>query len=209
MSREPIAMQDQQQTVARANAYRVLAEAFSPPASWPDGFPDAIRCGLDTLDGEMKTLAAEFTSAAENAFSRRQEIAVAHARLFVGPFEIAAAPWASLYLDPDQQLMGKVSRYAAKAYAEAGLAPSSENRDAPDHVSHELEFMYFLAFQEATTGDISWRERQERFWREHLGCWLPELARAMHRADCASYYTALAKLLLEFSRDEDAHLGNG
>ncbi len=95
--------------------------------------------------------------------------------------------------------MGPISLYAAEAFAEAGLGPADGAGDAPDHVTRELEFMYFLAFQEATTGKQEWLERQQRFWREHLGQWLPQLADALGSAATdSSFYSHLSKLTREF-----------
>jgi TorA maturation chaperone TorD len=73
-------------------------------------------------------------------------------------------------------------------------------------VLHELEFMYYLSFQEATAGGDEWRERQRRFWNEHLGRWLPDLARAVREADLDPYYNTLADLVLVFLRLEESLL---
>jgi TorA maturation chaperone TorD len=202
---QPVAGRDE--AVRRANAYHALAQALSPPAEWEPTFPQLLRDGLLPLGGELEKPAGELATVAEAAMKRKKRLAVMHARLFVGPFEILAAPWASLYLDPNQRLMGDTSQYAIQAYAEAGLGPSSSRKEAPDHITHELEFMYYLAFQEGTTGETSWRERQRRFWNEHLGRWLPKLAQAVRNAKLDSYYGALAGLLCAFANAENAHLG--
>jgi len=192
--------------VVRANAYHALAEAFSSPADWSTTFPEDLSDALLPLGGELATLACSLVAAASDAMNHRERVSVAHARLFLGPFEVMAAPWASLYLDPNQRLMGSASLYAAQAYSEAGLGPGSGLMDAPDHIRHELEFMYYLAFEEATSGGIEWRERQRSFWGEHLGRWLPELARAVRLADQDAYYGALADFLLAFAKAEKPHL---
>ncbi|MFQ5506004.1 MAG: molecular chaperone [Planctomycetota bacterium] len=176
----------------RANTYHALARALGPPSAWDD----TLRQALPAEPGRL-------AEALELAFEDRESAAVAHAKLFLGPFQIHAPPYASLYLDPQRRLMGPVSEEAARAYAEAGLAPSDGPRDAPDHVSHELEFMYFLAFQEATAGEPVWAERQRRFWRNHLGRWLPDLARAIARAGLHPFYDALAEFLESFARSEE------
>jgi TorA maturation chaperone TorD len=189
---------------ARANAYYALARAFDRPDHWPGDLGDLLVAAFSPLTGELPELAR---APADNA-GDTAALAVAHAKLFIGPFEVQAAPWASFYLDPEQQLMGPVSRYAATAYAEAGLAPSDGPTDAPDHVTHELEFMYFLAFQEATEGDAAWRERQRRFWREHLGRWLPKFAEVVEEhASGAAFYAGLARLTRAFCAWEGGNLG--
>ena len=73
--------------------------------------------------------------------------------------------------------------------------PGEKLKDAPDHVTHELEFMYYLAFSQATTGEEAWPDRQVRFWREHLGRWLPQFAKAVTDAHVHPFYGILAQAL--------------
>jgi TorA maturation chaperone TorD len=188
--------------VWRANAYHVLPKAFRKPAEWEPTLPVLLRerfAGLGPALGEPAALAAD---AWERALADGERAAVAHARLFLGPFEIQAPPYASLYLDPERRLMGRVAQEVAHAYAEAGLGPGPEPREAPDHVTCELEFMYFLVFQEVTTADLGWADRQQRFWQTHLGRWLPQLAKQMARADTHPFYDALARLIEAFAEWE-------
>ena len=189
------------ETVLRANAYHVLARGFAKPAEWDADMPRAWQ-GFAAPGSTLQALADKAGEAAREALGDPQATAVAHARLFLGPLETLAPPYASAYLDPDQRLMGPVSVEAAEAYAEAGLGPGDGPREAPDHVSQELEFMYFLAFQQATTTDAIWSDRQRRFWRGHLGRWLPELAKVIVRSDAHPFYRALGELLDAFSDSE-------
>jgi TorA maturation chaperone TorD len=188
--------------VRRANAYHVLAQAFRTPAEWQPTLSDELRRRFARLGSPLRERGAETAEAWEVALHDRERAAVAHARLFLGPFEVQAPPYASLYLDPEQRLMGAVSQEVARAYAEAGLGPGPGPKDAPDHVTAELEFMYFLAFQEATTAEPEWAERQRRFWQTHLGRWLPELAGRIAAAEPHPFYAALARLVACFAASE-------
>lgn len=192
--------------VRRANAYLALARLFEPPGAWQEPRVEMLREHFDFLG--LGELALEVAGELEAALAHPESLAVAHANLFLGPFEIQASPYASIYLDPEQQLMGPISMDAAEAYAEAGLGPGKGPKEAPDHLTHELEFMYYLAFQAATTGAEVWTDRQQRFWREHLGGWLPELAEALVAAETAPFYASLALLLEAFCRREAAHHGS-
>ncbi len=186
------------QVVARANSYSTLARAFSAPSAWDDELVTDLRRNFAWLGAELLEPAERSAAAVEASGADRQALEVAFAGLFLGPFEMAAPPYASLYLDPERRLMGAVSLSVAKAYAEAGLAPSNAPREAPDHVTHELEFMYYLKFQEATTGDSTWRERADRFRTRQLEPWLPEFARRLAAADRHPVYNSLADLLTRF-----------
>jgi len=193
---------------ARANACYALSRAFDRPDNWPRELGNLLADAFAPQGGTMAKLAREMGEGLSGEAARGNALSVAHAKLFLGPFEVLAAPWASFYLDPEQRLMGPFSRYAAEAYAEAGLGPGDGPSDAPDHVTRELEFMYLLAFQEATTGDPTWLERQQRFWHEHLGLWLPKLADVVEGAAAGSaFYLRLGKLTREFCEWESGRLG--
>jgi TorA maturation chaperone TorD len=175
----------------RANVYFALARALRPPRSWEDELPELIRRAFDPLPEPLSDLGVQLSDEMRSLLADRQAAEIEYARLFLGPFEIAVAPWASLYLEEEPKLMGAVSEYTARAYAEAGLAPCNGLKDAPDHVTHELEFAYYLSFTHATTEDEAWAHRQERFWREHLGRWLPRFAEALTGAATLPFYTTL------------------
>ncbi len=192
---------------SRANLYFTLARALEPPRNWTDETPGLFLGGFDGMGSPLDVLGERLASKARDLLEDRDPVAIAHAKLFLGPFQILAAPWASFYLEDDPRLMGPSSQYAAMAYADAGLAPSEKLRDAPDHVTHEMEFMYFLAFSEATTGDHEWADRQGRFWREHLGQWLPRFAQAVAQEKIHPFYNTLAEALATACALEEEELG--
>ena len=178
---------------ARANAFYALSRCFDQPLRWPADLASFLRTAFDPL-GAAAAGAASRLAAAIDAATDRDALAAAHARLFVGPLRLDAPPWASAYLEPDGQLMGAASTYARRAYLDAGL-DTTTRVEAPDHVAFELEFMYYLAYREAETADAAWFDRQVRFWREHLGVWLPRLLAMMRNgAHDAAVYAALAEL---------------
>jgi len=187
----------------RANAYYVLARVLDLPTEWAEDLASSLLTHLGSLTEKLEIAAPRVATEMVTARDKPEAAAVAYAKLFIGPFEILAPPHACMYLDPEQRLMGPVSQEVARTYAEAGLAPGSRVREVPDHVSHELEFMYWLAFQESVTSDRVWRTRQEKFWTRHLGLWLPTFADTMMEADVHPYYTALSRLLRAFCEWEE------
>lgn len=180
---------------SRANVFYALARALEPPRSWDADLPGLLATSLGAMPEPLPKLGAELACQVSEILEEREQAAIDHAKLVLGPFEILAAPWASFYLEEEPRLMGPTSLYAARAYADAGLAPGEKLKDAPDHVTHELEFMYFLAFSEATTGDPVWIDRQAFFWREHLGRWLPKFAEALADAAVHPFYRTLAETI--------------
>jgi TorA maturation chaperone TorD len=177
---------------AWANVFYCLARVLESPREWDPDLPGLVERAFQPMPDPLPALGANLAPRLTGLMGDREQVEVIHAKLFLGPFEILAAPWASFYLEDEPRLMGPTSEYAARAYAAAGLAPGTKLKDAPDHVTHELEFMYFLAFNEAVTGDGSWAEHQSRFWHEHLGRWLPHFADAVAAADVHPFYGDLA-----------------
>lgn len=189
----------------RSNAFLALARAYDLPGAWPEDIGQLLRKGFAPWHEDLAGL-AETVATLSECPDRRTRISQAYSKLFIDPFKILTPPWAAYYLDPEKQLLGPVSQYAAQAYVEAGLAPGGRQTEPPDHVAHELEFMYYLAFREAESGDPAWQERSIRFWQEHLGHWLPPLAASVAEHTEEDYYARLAELTLAFSLAIDAAL---
>lgn len=190
---------------ARANAFLALARAYDLPGAWPEEIGQLLRKGFAPWHEELAGI-AEAVAILSECPDRRTRIAQAHSKLFIDPFRILTPPWAAYYLDPEKRLLGPVSQYAADAYVEAGLAPGSRQTEPPDHVAHELEFMYYLAFRQAESDDPVWQVRSSRFWRRHLGRWLPRLAASVAENTEEDYYLRLAELTLAFSHAVDEEL---
>lgn len=178
-----------------ANLYLVLSRAFSSPVVMEHDDPVRLQQITPELPGTLQEIAQTLAKEWEQGLIHRQNLSLAYARLFLGPFEILASPYASFYLQADQQLMGPMSQYVAGTYAEAGLEPGPGPREAADHVMLEWEFMYFLTYQHLVTGEDQWIERQREFVSAHLSHWMPSLAKAIERAAEHEFYDTLATLL--------------
>ena len=188
---------DHTREAAKANLYLVLSRAFSSPLTMEPSDAARLRQVALELPDALQQAAGSMADAWERGLEHRQELSLAYARLFLGPFKIIASPYASFYLQPDQQLMGPVSQFVAAAYAEAGLEPGPGPREAPDHVALELEFMYFLSHQYLVSGDDQWSERRRAFASKHLALWLPSLVDAIKRSEEHEFYDRLAALLTD------------
>lgn len=177
------------------NLFYSLSRALQEPRTWDGELPGLLGQALARGQDPLPHFSIELEREASAALLDRERLEVEHARLFLGPFHINVSPWASLYLENDRMLMGETSLFVAKCYAEAGLAPAETVFEAPDHIVHEFEFMYYLAFKEAETCDCRWRCRQEAFWKNHLGRWLERFADALAEATTHSFYRHLSRVL--------------
>ena len=192
-------------SVPEINAYHALSCALGPPAQLDVESTELLASVFGGSENPLRTPGRQAADALNNALRQRDALAVAYARLFLGPFEILASPYASFYLEPNQRIMGEVSRYVATAYAEAGLLPQSKSREAPDHICCELEFMYFLAFEFVATKQPVWLDRRRHFWSLHLRHWLPAFCDQIIQAAVHPYYNAIGTLLLQFTNHRANH----
>ncbi len=186
---------DLAEEATRATLYHLLSRAFSSPLEMQEEHAEALSNLVTELQASIQKPADRLARAWTDALADREALTLAYARLFLGPFEILSPPYASMYLEPEQKLMGEVSRNIAREYAEAGLSPGSGPNEVPDHVALEWEFMYYLTYKYATTEDASWLAKRDRFQAEHMQTWLYKLSKLIADADEHEFYGELAEFM--------------
>jgi TorA maturation chaperone TorD len=134
-----------------------------------------------------------------------EELAIDHARLFVGPFALLAPPYGSVYLEGERRLMGDSTLVAGECYQEVGLEVAAGFSGTPDHIAVELEFMHFLAVRELnalTAGDLdraqNFRQKQWAFLERHLAAWVPDFSRSVEEQAQTRFYKVLAAVTRMF-----------
>ncbi|HDH01197.1 MAG TPA: molecular chaperone TorD, partial [Nitrospirae bacterium] len=80
-----------------------------------------------------------------------EDLCVEYAKLFVGPFELLAPPYGSVYLDDGGRVMGDSTMRVIEAYQKEGLSGNDDFKDLPDHIAVEMEFMSYLIYKERET----------------------------------------------------------
>lgn len=184
------------------NLCYLLGKALDVPSAKTDpALPGLLKELAADLPAPLSERARETADAWSAALDDTDAALLAHTRLFLGPFEIKAFPYASFYLETDQKIMGPLSRTIAERYIEAGLAPAEGPREAPDHIALELEYLYFLSFRRLETDDPQYADEFEAFRREHLAAWVPEFTAAILKADEHPFYNAVARLLAAFAEE--------
>lgn len=190
----------------RGDCFRLLAACFYPPER-KVLLEEGVLENLHRLLGEVCPEAAACSKGMARALSQasEEELAVAHAKLFVGPFELQAPPYGSLYLESQKRLMGDTTMEVLKMYQMAGLALSGDFKDAPDHIAAELEFMYFLIAKElqALRKDhrvdaIGYLKTQQEFHDKYLRPWTEPFCERIRTASGHEFYTLLAESLSTF-----------
>lgn len=171
----------------RAETYRLLAALFQPPdAGGMDGLEATTDADVSIAVGRLR-----------EAVPDRDSLKLDHAGLFVGPFDLLAPPYESVYVDDETRVMTEATERVRTEYREAGV---DIDLDEPaDHVAAELEFTYLLVATEVEALDAGafeaaerCLERQYEFLSAHLGRWISELAENMREHADTAFYSALA-----------------
>lgn len=132
------------------------------------------------------------------------ELKVDYASLFVGPFKLLAAPYGSVYLEKDRQVLGDSTLAVQRCYEDAGL--SLDIHEPADHIAIELEFLYFLSTSEAEAQMAGHDANAERlrimqisFIKDFMG-WLPEFCKQIENGAQTDFYKLLGQCLASFFR---------
>lgn len=139
-----------------------------------------------------------------------EELSIEYAKLFVGPFELGAAPYGSVYLDTGKSVMGDSTMKVTKIYEEAGLTIDKSFKELPDHIAVELEFIYFLVYRELEELERSqyekalfYIEKQRDFSNDFFIQWVPPFCEKIKKGTNNRFYQALAECLLSFIEKTD------
>lgn len=184
--------------ISRATTYKLLAECYYPPTERL--LQDVERLGrcLETMGYEASE-AVDCMGAAVQGAECIEDIALDHARLFVGPFALLAPPFGSVYLERERRLMADSTQAVERFYREAGLELAEGFNGTPDHIAAELELMHVLVIQALdalTRGELDRSQQcarqQEAFLERHLAAWVPEFSRSIEEHAGTGFYRGLA-----------------
>lgn len=172
---------------------------------------------IESLTGLEEALGRVCVEAAEHVADIREEtdidqLTLDYSRLFVGPFELLAPPYGSVYLDTGRRVMGDSTMDVKHRYREVGLDLSRTLKEAPDHIAVELEFMYYLIFKEIEAMEkaelenvMDYLRMQKEFLEDHLGAWVDRFADAVAKNASTDFYRDIAKATKVFvQKDLDA-----
>ncbi|ADH99365.1 TorD/DmsD family molecular chaperone [Salisediminibacterium selenitireducens] len=124
-----------------------------------------------------------------------------YTRLFVGPFELPAPPWASAYRDDGRMLFQDETIQVRRAYAKYGYQVESIGQVAEDHIGLELEFMSHLIKESSEqmrgnlTGTKEILRDQVIFLEQHLHSWISLFTKDVRASARTPFYKGCADLL--------------
>ena len=133
-----------------------------------------------------------------------------YARLLVGPNELLAPPYGSVYLEEGRKVMGESTARVMEFYKAEGLSMNEQFQNLPDHITAEMEFMYYLAYHEVEALEKNDREKalyflnkQEDFLRTYLDGWVAPFCEKMRQGTENEFYQALADCVSVFMTKTD------
>ncbi|MEE4243657.1 MAG: molecular chaperone TorD family protein [Desulfopila sp.] len=193
------------------DCYRLLAACFYEPDK-PLFVEQKVCSNLAMLLEKISPEAAEAARDMSKNLLRQeqQQMLVDYAALFVGPFELPAPPYGSVYLEKNKTVMGDTTLQVLKMYQDAGL--QVEEKEPPDHIAIELEFLSFLCAEEVRAhaqqdDERAGRLRQMRhmFFTTFLDVWVYRFCEAVRSGTGNTFYLALADCLAAFVASQQRH----
>ena len=187
----------------RADSYKLLSECYYLP---DENLTRILNRLAESSGGLSSELAGNIPDMDEI-----ESLKVDYSKLFVGPYELLAPPYGSVYLE-DGRLMGDSTMDVRNRYSEEGLEITL--KEVPDHIAIELEFMYFLISREIEAINSSdseeatrYLEKQRAFLEIHLGAWVSALAEKVEKHSDTEFYRSLSHATESFVRKDLEDLG--
>jgi TorA maturation chaperone TorD len=123
-------------------------------------------------------------------------------RLFIGPAEVLAPPWESVYFNEERLMFQKQTLDVRNWYRKFGLESEKIRQEPDDHIGLELIFLSnlaSLAIQSLTAQDEHRFEElmdaQREFIRKHLGIWVLTWCGLVERNAQTNFYKGLSHLI--------------
>lgn len=198
---------------AREDLCRFLSACYYEPTTdfTAEHLFESMQTAAAAIDAELadgaRRLGAAFVA------EELQSLLVDHTRLFIGPSQPAAMPYASFWSTRDTSERHEATMAVVDFYTQGGFDVSDDLHELPDHVAIELEFLYALIFAQnhpAADDDrddrASTRTLYRRFVAEHLSCWFGDFAAAVKTAAETAFYRELVAVTARFIQLEQALL---
>lgn len=201
---------------SRGDCYRLLSACYYLPKK-ELYLEENLFENLSTLLRKICPEAVNFSVKMGEAIMEYsdEDLAVEYAKLFVGPYELKAAPYGSVYLDEGRRVMGDSTMEVISMYRRKGLSINADFKELPDHITVELEFMNFLVYKEIEAWTKSKVEdaieelrNQEIFLAKYLGAWVPDFSKTILENSTNPFYMNLAECTAVFIKNDIEYISN-
>jgi putative dimethyl sulfoxide reductase chaperone len=179
----------------RAIIYRLLSALYFYPEIETKELLNNFSHWSSQLDQEFNGLAEQL----KNEFDKTplKELQIQYSQSFIGPSQTLVSPYASIHIDDQNQVMTDSSLRVLDFYRESDI--KVDVREAPDHLSLELEFLSHLA----SHGEQSTKlKTQLDFFDQHFSLWIGKFHESVQSCCASSFYRTLTTYLQKFSTQE-------
>jgi len=199
---------------AREATYKLLSVCYQLPTSeWQVvQLIDGIVQALEVLGSESIDDAKAMKVIVDNT-KDFIPLQIAFSKLFVGPMDLLAAPYASVYLGKERQVKTATTMEVLEFYHKVGLDINNEVREIPDHIRVELEVMYYLCLKGRVAereGDIEEASKYVQFQSDmlfkHIVTWIDRFTDDIEKESPHELYKHLAKVTRTFIQEEQARM---
>lgn len=153
----------------KANTFKVLSVLYKQPSEDFHYYLTHLKISISNIYPQLLNDVEKLEFEFQKYDTKLINLEVEHAKLFVGPFDVLCPPYSSIYLNEGRAVFGESTLEAINAYNEAGIELSKEYKELPDHISTELEFIYFLYFSYHDNPQFKYLQQIESFIESHLG----------------------------------------
>lgn len=201
--------------ISRAARYELLARTLAyPSAEHLDVLRGYVAPAAAGRAADPPALSDAVTRLARALDAPLAELRDAHTHVFTHIEPEDCPPYESGYGPADVFRQTEVMADVAAFYRAHGLRVGGTERERPDHVCTELEFLAFMARKEAHALDClgadevdECRRTQVHFLRDHLGCWGPDFGRRVAAVARHPLPAAAGRLLATWLEADMAALG--
>lgn len=197
-------MKEIDKILQRGDCFKLLAACFYEPDKQlflEEELGENLEQLLESSSPSCVAAASQMKSGLKEL--SQEQLSIDHAALFIGPFELIAAPYGSVYIEEKRTVMGESTVNAAQYYQNADV--SVDIKEPPDHIAIELEFMHYLCSKEAAAlndnliEDIHHiRQQQIGFYFSALKPWAGKFCEAIRVGTDNGFYRNLADCLEQF-----------
>ena len=122
-----------------------------------------------------------------------------YTRLFIGSFKMYAPPYASYYLDGEQQVQGPTTVEIAALYDQFGLMLSDSEHDCADHIRYLLAFAARLALTYEEKGQDEFACAYRDFCGLYIASWADAWAKRVEDYAEFPFYPAVSRLVRDIA----------
>ena len=197
----------------RSDIYKAFSRYYRTPSRSSGDQLRLLEYGLCTIGSRAISQVALMRSELSSGITIK-DIEIEFAKLFIGPYQLLAPPYGSVYLDGERQIMGDSTLDVVKRYRAAGLTVDEGFNNPPDHISAEMEFMHVLIIEELNCirkglADEAAESlaQQFAFLESHLGQWIDAFTGFVVQETQMPYFRHLAAATQQFVSEDMRRLG--